>query len=296
MLTMDAKSSGLPCNPIWGQRLLPFYPGKAGYLGALNTMTSERRILHVDIMPGEFAHLVERRFFRDDDYGFRLLPMLTKLEYGVIQENGQDIYLDEAYTYFDVVHPILGECPYGLFRDEQMSDPEVGESTPVWQPCPTCRLAHLKSQEVSDRIFEASSELDSSILASLRTALIESNEATLRHIARKSQMVQGDIARKMTGSMPGRNVLNTIDLIHLKMMHKTVEKGSDQSEFARIIASAITETRQPMQQEINGVVISHEEAEMLAQYKQRQAQAAKMRAGKEKKNESSIPEGDETNN
>lgn len=292
LLTMDAKSSGLPCNPIWGQKLLPFYPNKNGYLGALDTMTGKRKTLHVELMPNELAYQVDSKFHLNDDHGIRILSMLTQLPYEVRDNQ----YFDEGYDYFNVVHPHLTDCEFGLFRDMSLSDPEVGESTPVWQPCPTCRLANLKSEATGGRIFQASSEMDSKILSNLRDLLVESNEATLRHVERKSAMISSDIAKKMTGSMPGRNVLNTVDGIHLRMMHKSLDKGSGQSDLAKIFAQALMEVKSsqpPAPVQEGGLVLSAEEAEFyrqqLAKRKEAQERMAKARnAKKEGQDETNV--------
>ena len=233
-------------NPIRGGELLLFVhnPKASGYIGGgVDMFTGERKKQYVPLYPRDYQSVVDRAFHTQDDLGYRNLDMLTAVPMTV-----NDVeYIDDADKYFAVVHPKL-PCTYGLNRPVQLSDPEVGDSTPVYQHCPTCQLADLKSDACSQRIYEASETLDSNILAELRAVLIESNEAALRHVERKSQMVQSDIARKMTGTQPGRNVMNTIDFLHLKMMHKEVGTASNTStEMIRGLAQEMaTAMRTPM--------------------------------------------------
>lgn len=276
-LTFDPKSSGLTSNPITGGQLLPFYPVANGYTGALDPLMGIRKTLYTTMMPGELAYNVDRKFHLNEDFGFRLLPMLTELDYGLTPQ-GQPY--DEAEGYFQTVHHPIADCPFGLFQYVQLADPEVGEATPVWQPCPTCRLASLKSDDVSLRI--ARSDLSKDTLVGLREALIESNEATLRHVGRKSTAIQSDIARKMTGSMAGRNTLNTIDHIHLKMMHKTLDKNS-QNDFVQQLAEAIQGVRQPQITTEGGMVLTEAQAAEYKQWQINKERMAKAREAKEKK-------------
>lgn len=281
-LAMDAKKSGLDCNPIVGGKLLLFVPGRDGYLGGWDDTKGGYKRLHTEIMPGDYAVLVERRFHTGEDFGYRNLKMLTKVPYAF--EDG--VYTDEAYAYFDTLHPKC-TCPYGLNQSVQTSDPEVGESEMVYQHCPTCQLEELKSEACSQRIYQASATLDSRILADLRAVLIEANEAALRHVNGKSQMVLSDIARKMTGQMPGRNTLNTIDRIHLKMMHK--EESVATSDSAAMIKSLATEMAKAFQAAPAPVApvntLSAEEVAEYEAYKARKAQMAKARESRGKKGE-----------
>lgn len=296
-MLMDAKKSGLDCNPIEGGRLLMFVPGKDGYLGGYDSVKKRYPKLYVDMMPADYASLVDRQFHTNEDFGFRLLPMLTALEYTNekrMTENGAVYdYHDQADAYFNVVHPLLASCPYGLNTKIQTCDPEVGEGELVFQVCPTCQLALLESQETSDRIFNASQTLDSKILLELREALIGAYKAALNHVERKNQMVMSDIARKMTGTQHGRNTLNAIDRIHLKMMHRTENaQANTQIEMMRELGREIAGSlRSPAVVEPVGTVLSPEEVAEYEAYKMRKANMAKAREAKGKQDESNTEVG-----
>ena len=296
-MLMDAKKSGLDCNPIEGGRLLMFVPGKDGYLGGYDPVKKRYPKLYVDMMPADYASLVDRQFHTNEDFGFRLLPMLTALEYTNekrMTENGAVYdYHDQADAYFNVVHPSLASCPYGLNTKIQTCDPEVGEGELVFQVCPTCQLVLLESQETSDRIFNASQTLDSKILLELREALIGAYKAALNHVERKNQMIMSDIARKMTGTQHGRNTLNAIDRIHLKMMHRTENvKNDNQLDMVRALAQEMTAAmRSPVVAEPVGTVLSPEEVAEYEAYKMRKANMAKAREAKGKQDESNTEVG-----
>lgn len=288
-LVMDAKKSGLQCNPITGGTLLMFLPGKDAYLGGLDTLTGEYPKRYVDIMPADYATVVDRRFHLEEEFGWRNLPMLTNLPYEVTATE----YFDMAEEYFKVVHPEINECPFGLNRKIQTSDPEVGDSDLVWQACPTCRLNELKSEACSERIFAASGQgLDSEILADLRATLIDACEGAIRHAERKNQMVVSDIARKMTGSQNGRNSLNTIDRIHLKMLHRNEPTANDTSG-AEMIAKVVAETMKGVQAPSADALSSEEVAEYRA-YQAKKAQMQKAREAKTKV-ETKVEEKDDVN-
>ena len=291
-LLMDAKKSNLDCNPIDGGRLLMFPPGKDGYQGGLDTKGKFRQ-LYVDLMPTDYANLVDRKFHLQDDMGFRMLPMLTALPYKAWTDvvDGKKVarYEDEADKYFAVVHPALSDCPYGLNQKMAHHNPEVGTGTHIFTHCPTCRLADLKSEACNQRIYDASAELDSEILLKLREALIEANEATITHITAKSTMVMADVARTIAGGNGFRTGLNTIDRIHLKMLHKEEnQQANTQLEqmktLATEIASAMKGAQAPVQP--SGVTITAEELAEYEAYKARKANMAKAREAKENKNES----------
>jgi len=300
-MIMDAKKSGLDCNPIEGGRLLMFAPGKDGYLGGYDPIKKRYPKMYVDMMPSDYASMVDRKFHTNEDFGFRLLPMLTGLEYSNVRrvdEKGQTVYdyHDQADAYFNVVHPTLAECSYGLNKKVQLNDPEIGEGELVFQVCPTCQLALLESEETSKRIFNASTVLESKILLELREALIDAYRAALNHVDRKHQAVLSDIARKMTGTQNGRNTLNTIDRIHLKMMHRTENAKNDgQLDMMRAIvqevASAVRPTAIAASEAPSGVTITAEEAAEYEAYKMRRDNMAKARAAKEKNNESNSESG-----
>lgn len=266
-LKMDAKKSGLDCNPIIGGKLLLFLPTKGSYLGGLDVQKGVFPRIHYETMPSAHATVVNRMFHSQEDFGYRNLPMLTKLRYDVTSEG----YRDDADDYFAIVHPFIANCPYGLNQAVQMEDPEIGDSQSVWQFCPTCQLMELQSEACEQRIYQASSVMDSAILADLRATVIEACEASVRHVSRKSQMIFSDMAKKMTGAQPGRNVLNTIDRVHLQMLHKTEPKGSDNmAEIMGAFVSALKEAgmgpqSQPVQPQ--GVVLTGEEFAAYEKFK-----------------------------
>lgn len=301
-MVMDAKKSHLDCNPIVGGRLLMFSPGKDGYLGGLDAKGKFRQ-LYVDLMPTDYANLVDRKFHLTDDMGFRMLPMLTPLPYRVWMETvgenkdgtpkTEPKYEDEAEKYFAVVHPTLPvPCPYGLNQPLAHHNPEVGTGSLVFTPCPTCRLAELQSEACSQRIYDASATLDSSILLQLREVLIEANQATITHITSKSTMVQADVARTIAGGTGFRTGLNTIDRLHLKMLHKEENQQSNtQMEMMKTLADSIASSMKSVQQPdapTEGRMLSLEEIAEYEAYKARKANMAKAREAKEKKDESNI--------
>lgn len=279
-LVMDSKKSGLDCNPILGGQLLLFLPGKDGYLGGWDDMRGGYKRLYVDIMPGAYQFVVNKRFHTNEDFGYRNLDMLTNLK----TEFVGDEYFDEAFDYFNIVHKKGIKCPYHLNQPVQLSDPEVGESTPVYQHCPTCQLADLESEACSERIYKVSDKFNSAILMQLRDELIVANKAALRHVESKRQMILSDIARKMTGTQPGRNTLNTIDRIHLKMMHKEENQQTNTATdmiktLAQEMAVAMAGTK------VETPTLSAEELAEYEAYKKRKEQMAKAREAKTKVND-----------
>jgi hypothetical protein len=299
-MLMDAKKSNLDCNPIEGGRLLMFAPGKDGYLGGLDAKGKFKQA-YVDMMPTDYANLVDRKFHLNDDIGFRMLPMLTKVPYkawsevvGEKKDGSPNVvakYEDEADAYFNVVSPPLNDCPYGLFQKIAHHNPEVGTGELIMTPCPTCRLAELKSDECSERIYNASNHLDSEILLKLRDTLIEANEATLTHIASKSSMVVSDIARTIAGQKGFRTTLNAVDRIHLRMMHKEENQQANTTvdlikTLGQEIANATKQSAAPQ-----GVTISTEEHAEYQAYLTRKANMAKAREAKGVKDESNTDEG-----
>lgn len=305
-LVMDAKKSGLDCNPIVGGRLLMFVPGKEGYLGGINAKGFFQKAF-VDMMPSDYASVVDRKFHTSDDFGFRLLPMLTPLPYKAWQERiapniKKGHYEDEAYTYFDVVHTTAEPCPYDLNKEMAQHNPEVGLGELVYQPCPTCRLASLRSDAVSERIFNASTALDSQILLKLRETLIEANEATLAHVERKSTMIISDIARTIAGQKGFRTTLNAIDRIHLKMMHKEENSQSNtQLDMVRTLAQEMASAMranqpiQPLETEVvqaTNVLSADEMAEYAELKAKRDAARSRMAAARAAKGESNASNSD----
>ena len=293
-LLMDAKKSNLDCNPIEGGRLLMFPPGKDGYLGGLDSKGKFKQV-YVDLMPTDYANLVDRKFHLTDDMGFRMLPMLTSLPYKVwVDEAKNPHYEDEADKYFAVVHPTLSDCPYGLNQKMAHHNPEVGTGTHIFTHCPTCRLADLKSEACSKRIYDASVELSSEILLKLRETLIEANEATITHITAKSTMVLADVARTIAGGNGFRTGLNTVDRIHLKMLHKEEnQQANTQLEMMKTLATEIATSMKGIAQPVavEGVTLTAEEAAEYAAYKMRKANMAKAREAKGGKDESNAENG-----
>lgn len=294
-MVMDAKKSGLDCNPIEGGRLLMFAPGKDGYLGGYDPIKKRYPKIYVDITPSDYASLVDRRFRTNEDFGFRLLPMLTDLPYSNIRktnERGETVYEyhDEAEDYFNVVHPPnFAVCPYGLNQKVQLNDPEVGEGELAFQVCPTCQLEMLQSEATSERIFAASERMDSNKLLLLRNALIEAYKAALNHVERKHQMILSDIARKMTGTQHGRNTLNTIDRIHLKMMHRSETAQGEQVDVVRTLAQEMAAAMKAVATPAAPTLSAEELAEYEA-YKARKAQMAKAREAKGKNESNTVSE------
>lgn len=295
-MIMDAKKSGLDCNPIEGGRLLMFVPGKDGYLGGLTRNGYQK--LYVDMMPSDYALMVERRFHTSDDMGFRVLKMLTPLsyksEYRKVDGEIQGFYEDEALNYFSVVHPPQ-TCPFDLEKAHPHHDPEVGTGEYVYTPCPTCRLANLQSNQTMERIADSSGQMDVPILRALHAMLVEANTAAVRHIERKKAMVDGDIAKTLAGRPGFRVGLNAIDRIHLKQLHKEENAQSNtQIETIKAFAEATVKAQQAIAvgqtvaPTTTPTITDAEYEEFLAfQAKKREAQErmAKARAAKNKTEE-----------
>lgn len=296
-MIMDQKKSGLDCNPIEGGRLLLFFPGKDGYIGGYDKWKGQYQKAYVDLMPSDYRFHVDRMFHTQTDFGYRNLDMLTDLPY----EIRRDDYVDAAAEYFSVVHPFIGHCPFGLNQKVQMADPEVGEGELVYVHCPSCRLADLKSKDCIARIETAAAGgLDRNILISLRSMLIEANEATIRFADSSIRKVQGEITKRMAGAANGRTALNTVDRIHLKQMHKEENKQTDTGlqmikEFGASVAEALlakqtTPATPPVDVPQNTSVAAAssatiDEAEFrdFQKWKAKVAAAEKMRAAKDAK-------------
>lgn len=322
-LVMDGKKSGLKCNPIDGGSLLPFYAGRDGYKGGLKP-NGEFQQAYIDILPAEYAYRVATMFQNTTDMGYRTLEMLTDLSYEVPppkpnlpravdfnsrRQDGHELAEhnrrmnayhemyndtwyranDHAYAYFDVVHPVITTCEYGLNQKIQLRDAGVQPGELFYQHCPTCRLQHLKSDACAERIYASSVTMDSKVLADLRSILVEANEAALRFVEANAAMVAGDISKRMTGSDNGRANLNVIDRIHLKMMHKTENAQlNTQTEMMRVMAQEIGVALRTNQAPAAPVLSDDEYAEFLAfQAKKKEAQErmANARAAKTKKEE-----------
>jgi hypothetical protein len=240
-MTIDPKDSSLTCNPLYGGVLLTFTATSVGYLGGWDTMKGGFRRQYTNIQPWENALTVDRKFHLTEDLGYRTLPMLKKLPYGVRED---DSVFDEAEDYFGIVHPLLASCPFGLNQKIVTTEPSVGHADAVWQHCPTCQLAHLKSNDCMKAIDRAS-DRDYAILLDLRKVLIEANEAALRYVGQKTDLILGDINNRKAGQQIGRTGMNTIDRIMLKMQHRKEEHSSDP---VQVIAQAFQQATGGMQQ------------------------------------------------
>lgn len=325
-LLMDAKKSGLDCNPIEGGRLLLFLQGKDGFIQAGHDGNGNIRKAYHTNYPIDYLNNVGRAFHLTNDMGFRPLEMLTKLPYetppappvkaptsaeatnnpfSVIQyeekikgynETYNEQWIrdhDEAYAYFDVVHPALNECSFGLNKPVQLTDPGVGASTLVMQVCPTCRLADLRSEACEQRIYEASQHLDSEVLMQLRTALIAACEAAILHASNKLEEVESEIQGRRSGEMAGRTRYNVIDRILMKMLHREERKETNVVEqLAGALANAAGVNQQKVAPAIpeGGKVMTAEEVAEYEAYKARKENLAKARAAKGGANDTSNPE------
>lgn len=224
-MAIDQKKSGLRCNPITGGQLHQLVARRQGYTGMYDPQKKQYpKLWHWD-MPGDYASMLERRFQTGQDMGYRNLPMLTSLPYELTKDkDGNETYSDDAYDYFAVVHPTLANCPSGLNRFVQLTDPSAGQSTPVYQHCPTCQLQDLKSQACLDRISQAVESrpafFNLETLLELRDALIAANEASLAFTSRSLEAVKAEIDGRKAGNPNGRTHYNVVDLIHFKMHHK----------------------------------------------------------------------------
>jgi len=320
-LTMDGKKSGLKCNPIDGGVLLPFYAGKDGYKGGLRPDGSFQQA-YLDILPQDYAARVNQLFRVNADLGYRNLEMLTDLPYEMPpakpvlpravddrsrRQDGHELaeynkrmnayyetYNDSwykandfAYAYFNVVHPTFTQCEFGLNQKIQLRDPGVQPGELFYQHCPTCRLAHLKSDACAESIYQASTTMDSKILADLRDYLVDANEAALRFVEANQAMVAGDISRRMTGSDNGRANLNGIDRIQLKMMHRTENAQLNaQTDMVRTLAQEMAAAFRGSQPTTEAVTeaptLTPEEIAEYHAYKARKDQMAKAREAKNK--------------
>lgn len=239
-LSISPKYSGLRRTCVPGGELLLFAPGIEKYRGAYDDFKRIYPTITRTISPVEFQTNVRRKFYDgpSGDTGYRDIDCLTSIPYRA----GDGVpggYQDEAYAYFEVVHPVI-TCEFGLESVYRTGAP--GNVGAEWfQPCPTCRLASLKSEDVAQRIAE--SELDQSVLIKLRDALIEANHATVEFANRQVTDVAADMERRSHGEPQGRTSRNEIDHIYLRMIHKTLEKKqepSQQLDVGAVVAATLT--------------------------------------------------------
>lgn len=290
-MAMDPKKSGIRANPITGGRLHILLPKRQGYTGVYDPFKKVYPKLFFDEMPSDFVRVLKRAFMESQDMGLRDLAILTPLEHSFTGES----YTDEAYAYFGVVHPTLSQCPFGLNKDIQLTEPAVGVSTPVFQFCPTCQLADLKSDACEERMRIASaSGLNYQTLTGLKDKLIEACEASLAFVDRRNAEVLAEIDRRRSGEGVGRTSLNTIDHIHLKMMHRTMDKAPQP-----IIVQAPSITAEDVERMVtrkvsNLNVLSDEQMAEYKSYKEKQERMANARAAKGGKDDSSVTEANES--
>lgn len=249
-LAMDARKSGLTCNPLDGGRLLTFVMGKDGYLGGWDGLNGGFRRQFIEIMPYEYLNNVVKTFYEKADYGVRPLPMLTALPHEVkwVQKEGSNdkqlVYDDMAQHYFDVVHISLSDCPSGLNRKIQKTDPRAGTSELEFQHCPTCQIAELQSEACSNRISQAvAAGMNGQILNDLRQTLIEANLASQTMAQNLVDVVKADIDARKAGSH-GRLTFQTIDFIRAKMLHKTLEAPNQTAQMVETLAGAFKQAAQ----------------------------------------------------
>ena len=234
-MTMRQLASGLDCNPIEGGRLLLFVPQVERVQGMYNKFTGTYPRTVQEILPSTLSYSVARKFHETEDFGYRNLPMLTSLRYDFgVDADDKEYYVDEAHTYFDVVHPPINACPFGL---ERLTHHEHGQDS--LQVCPTCRLESLKSDEISQRIFQASNTLDSNILASLRAVLIDANEAAIRYAERKIDLIDADLTKR-SNHENGRTSRNETDYVYLKMAHRKIAADSTTNVVEQLTAALVS--------------------------------------------------------
>ncbi len=231
-LTIDAKSSGLDCNPIKGGSLLMHVPMVHGYRGMFNAFQGKYSQHSLPVNPIDSARTVEKKFHLTADFGFRVLRPLTAIPYTV------QPYNDPAIEYFNVLHPAIS-CDFGL-ETEVYSNTEGNVGSHWYQACPTCRLKELESEDCSQRIYEAGARgFDTKILADTRAILVDACRSAITTAQRKVAELEGDIQRRMSGEH-GRNVRNEIDYIYLKMLHQKIT-AQDNTGGVTQMASAIAE-------------------------------------------------------
>lgn len=251
-LIMDACDSGLSCNPIKGGTLLTFAtPEKHGYRGAYNSLKREYPQHYVVKTPSDNAYTVEREFRIKKDQGYRNLTPLKSLPYGF----RDGVYADEAFHYFDVLHPEIANCPFDLEKDVRFDNEAF-----AYIACPTCRLAELKSDACSQRIYEAGANgLDTQILADTRAIMIDACETAVRYTTSVVAELDMDMKKRLSGDH-GRTTRNEVDLIHLRQLHRNIpveDTSAGVNQFAAALTQAMNATAQANAQNDNN------EAEML---------------------------------
>ena len=239
-LTIDAKSSGLDCNPIKSGSLLLHVPMVHNYRGMFNSFQGRYSQHSLTINPIDSARTVEKKFHLTADFGFRVLRPLTEIPYTL------NPYHDPAFEYFYILHPKI-LCEFGL-ETEIYSNTEGNVGAHWYQACPTCRLKELESEDCSQRIYEAGARgFDTKILADTRAILADACRSAIAIARRKVAELEGDIQKRMSGEH-GRNVRNEIDYIYLKMIHQKVtpqDNTGGVTQMASAIAEAIKGNNAP---------------------------------------------------
>ena len=282
MMALAPKNSGLDCNPITGGRLHQLVAKRQFYGGAYDPYKKTYPRLFNWEMPGDFAKVLSTRFEQQADMGFRNLPMLTALPHSLDGDN----YYDDAYAYFNVVHPFIEKCPYGLNKDVQLTDPQAGQSTPVFQHCPTCQLKDLESQACTDRIEQAIASnpevFERNTLNELRSTLIEANRAAIAYCERSLASVQAEIDARRSGAPQGRTHFNTIDNIQFKMMHKEPAKDEQSTLITQLVQGLTANQVPPVAQATNPVLDAETVAQLQAFTEWQNEQKAKKAADAER--------------
>lgn len=215
-MSMRPVVSNLQAHVIPQGQLLMFKP-RVDNINRL--IDSTVHVEQQETSPTGFLNAVAAKFQRGvRDFGFRGLPMLTPLQYGVFTFQGRMIEYDEADDYFAIVHPPLS-CEMGL---------EVAPN----EPCPTCRIQWLESAECSRRIADAlqnadkwkhavcaNRTFDQEILNSLRSALLDSYQAARAFATYKLGRSKGDVEARKGGSH-GKSSLDAVDHYYQRMLHE----------------------------------------------------------------------------
>lgn len=220
MLVIDPRSSGVQSNPIEGGMIHAIVPWTETlppvWSDAAKTFKSGSR----EVLPTESLANIQRKFVLGEmgDMGIREVTTLAQLPY---KYDDPDTAFDEAFDYFEVVHPVLTkECPFGLEKTHTTTT-QQNLGAMFHQACPTCRLEFLKSEECDQRIIEASaSGFDAAILGQIREELIAINEATLRFANRMVDQTDAELEKKSRGEI-AQSVRHEFDHIYLKMTHRT---------------------------------------------------------------------------
>lgn len=209
------------------------------------------------------------------DAGFRILDMLTALPYD--KETGYDA----ADAYFATVHPNniaghVGSCEMGL--ETNVGGYDRWDASKASDPCPTCRLKWLESDDCAKAIAAASgavsgqpgiARLDAGILNALRATLIESYKAGLAFAKQRMADIDGEIAKTKAGN-PGKAGYDESDFHYMAMLHKKPEYV----EQAELVNQQAATQGKAMAEALKDI-IAPKESDEVAQMK---AQIAELRA------------------